>query len=96
MRQGNTAHNLYIITKGEAEVRVAVAGGESRAVKTLGPGDFFGEMGLMTGEPRTATVTALTRWSATGSTRTASPTSCAAGRRSPRRCRTCWRPTGWS
>jgi small-conductance mechanosensitive channel len=60
-RQGAKAHYLYIMTKGEAEVRVAVDGsGLSEKVATLHGGDFFGEMGLMTGEPRTATVMALT------------------------------------
>jgi small-conductance mechanosensitive channel/CRP-like cAMP-binding protein len=59
-RQGNEAHFLYIITKGEVEVRVNVDGAESRCIATLHPCDVFGEMGLMTGEPRSATVTALT------------------------------------
>lgn len=58
-RQGNEAHYLYIVADGEVEVRVA-SEGESQAVSSVGPGEAFGEMGLMTGEPRTATVTALT------------------------------------
>jgi small-conductance mechanosensitive channel/CRP-like cAMP-binding protein len=57
-RQGAEAHWLYIITKGEAEVRVAVDGNLSKKVAMLHTGDFFGEMSLMTGEPRAATVIA--------------------------------------
>jgi small-conductance mechanosensitive channel/CRP-like cAMP-binding protein len=59
-RQGAEAHWLYLITKGEAEVRVAVSSGASEKLATLHEGDFFGEMGLMTGEPRSATVVAIT------------------------------------
>jgi small-conductance mechanosensitive channel/CRP-like cAMP-binding protein len=58
-RQGAEAHWLYLIIKGEAEVRVAADGNVSERLATLGTGDFFGEMGMMTGEPRTATVIAL-------------------------------------
>jgi small-conductance mechanosensitive channel/CRP-like cAMP-binding protein len=59
-RQGNEAHYLYIIAKGDAEVRVGADGAEARVVAKLGAGQVFGEMGLMTGEPRSATVVALT------------------------------------
>ena len=58
-RQGAEAHWLYVITKGEAEVRVSTDGNLSEHLANLGPGDFFGERGMMTGEPRSATVTAL-------------------------------------
>jgi len=57
-RQNAVANWLYVITEGEAEVRVEISG-ETRAVGTLRAGDYFGEMGLMTGEPRSATVVAL-------------------------------------
>ncbi|MDT5061215.1 MAG: hypothetical protein QOH63_1674 [Acidobacteriota bacterium] len=59
-RQGAEAHWLYIMTVGDAEVRVAVDGNLNKKVATLHAGDFFGEMGLMTGAPRTATVVAQT------------------------------------
>ena len=59
-RQGAVAHWLYIITHGDAEVRISLDGNLSKHVANLHTGDFFGEMGLMTGEPRAATVIAQT------------------------------------
>jgi small-conductance mechanosensitive channel len=58
-RQGDSSACLYVITKGEAEVRLAVDG-SSRTLAKLGPGDFFGEMGLLTGDVRSASVLAKT------------------------------------
>lgn len=57
-RQGAEAHWLYIILSGQVSVRVQHEEME-REVAQLGAGQFFGEMGLLTGEPRTATVVAL-------------------------------------
>jgi small-conductance mechanosensitive channel/CRP-like cAMP-binding protein len=57
-RQGTEAHWLYLIVKGEVVVRVAADGGFEKEVARLSVGDFFGEMSLMTGEPRSATVVA--------------------------------------
>jgi small-conductance mechanosensitive channel/CRP-like cAMP-binding protein len=59
MRQGAEAHRLYILTNGEAQVRVLGKDGE-KTVATIEAPSFFGEMGLMTGEPRSATVVAVT------------------------------------
>ena len=58
-KQGAQAHWLYLIVEGEAEVDIAIDG-KSEKVATLHGGDFFGEMSLMTGEPRSATVIAKT------------------------------------
>jgi small-conductance mechanosensitive channel len=59
-RQGAKAHFLYVLVKGEVEVRVATEGGEERRVASVSAPGFFGEMALMTGAPREATVIALT------------------------------------
>lgn len=50
---------LYILVDGRADVRIG-HGAAARAVATLGPGQFFGEMALLTGEVRSATVVATT------------------------------------
>ncbi len=56
-RQGAMADWLYILVEGEAEVWLEQEG-DRRLLSTLPAGSVFGEMGLMTGEPRTATVIA--------------------------------------
>ena len=57
-RQGATAHWLYVLLKGTAAVRVSTGEGEDRQVAVLEAPNFFGEMALMTGQPREATVVA--------------------------------------
>ncbi|HEY2744269.1 MAG TPA: mechanosensitive ion channel family protein [Polyangia bacterium] len=57
MRQGEPGDSLYIIRGGNVSVRLD-ADGLEKEVAELGEGDFFGEMSLMTGEPRHATVVA--------------------------------------
>jgi CRP-like cAMP-binding protein len=52
---GDTGRELFIIVDGEAVVRPA----RGRAIR-LGRGDFFGEMSLIDGAPRSATVEAAT------------------------------------
>lgn len=56
-RQGMVAHWLYILVSGEVEVWLE-KDGERRLLTTLPAGSVFGEMGMLTGEPRRATVTA--------------------------------------
>jgi CRP-like cAMP-binding protein len=51
-REGERGREFFVLIEGEAEVR---KGG--RRVNTLGPGDFLGEIALITKVPRTATVT---------------------------------------
>jgi CRP-like cAMP-binding protein/small-conductance mechanosensitive channel len=60
-KQGDVrSHWLYIIINGEAEVYVDLPNGKRRTVRILGRGNFFGEMGLLTGAPRSASVVAKT------------------------------------
>jgi CRP-like cAMP-binding protein len=54
-REGERGIGLFLIVDGRCDVTI---GGKSKA--KLGPGDFFGEVALLDGGPRTATVTALT------------------------------------
>jgi len=59
-RQGEDSPCLFIITLGDAEVRVAVDGHwQQKAVAHLKAGEFFGEMGLLTGDVRSASVIAM-------------------------------------
>lgn len=62
VRQGEAGEVLYVIVSGQADVRLE-QGGLSSTVTTLGSGQFFGEMSLLTGEPRSATVVAATELS---------------------------------
>jgi CRP-like cAMP-binding protein len=59
-KQGSSAHWLYIIAFGEAEVRYEQPGRAPRMLGTVRAGQFFGEMGLLAGDARNATVVAKT------------------------------------
>ena len=52
-RQGAPGREFFVLLEGTADVKK-----NSRRVNTLGPGDFFGEIALVSREPRTATVIA--------------------------------------
>jgi len=56
--QGDTSGELFIIDRGEVVVELPREDRSAREVARLGAGKFFGEMGLMTGEQRKASVRA--------------------------------------
>jgi small-conductance mechanosensitive channel/CRP-like cAMP-binding protein len=58
IRQGDAGASLYVVLSGEAAIVLSTQGAADREVARLGAGSFFGEMSLMTGEPRTAHVVA--------------------------------------
>src|SRR5687768_16936793 len=58
IRAGHPVSSMFAVDNGRVQVQVN-ENGRPRAVATLNEGDFFGEMALFTGEPRTANVVAL-------------------------------------
>ncbi|MGH9115160.1 MAG: MFS transporter [Acidimicrobiales bacterium] len=60
--EGDHADNFYVVEEGTLDVTaVGEAGGPPARLRELGAGSYFGEIGLMAGIPRTATVTASTQ-----------------------------------
>jgi NTE family protein len=57
--QGDPSDAFYFIESGAVHVEVKNAAGRAEAVSELGPQDWFGEMGLVTGQLRSATVTTV-------------------------------------
>ena len=60
IRQGEGGTSMFVLLEGAARVSIAMPDGEKREVAVLASGDIMGEMSLMTGAPRTASVTSLT------------------------------------
>ena len=58
LRRGDPGDSMFIVCNGRVEIRLTGSDGNVQQVAELGPGNFFGEMALLTGEPRNADVIA--------------------------------------
>lgn len=55
VRRGQEGNSMFVITRGLVDVEV-LQGDTPKVINSLKENDYFGEMSLLTGEPRTATV----------------------------------------
>ena len=60
LNEGDPGDSMYLIASGEVKVYTRGAAGPIYLAR-LGEGDFFGEVSVLTGKPRTATITASQR-----------------------------------
>lgn len=58
VREGDYGSSLFVIRSGCVRIDKALDGGGATTMARMGAGDFFGEMSLLTGEPRTASIVA--------------------------------------
>ena len=59
VQEGDTGKEMYIISSGSAKVTKRSETGKDVHLRDLERGSFFGEMSILEGEPRSATVTAV-------------------------------------
>lgn len=59
VREGDRGHTMFVVRSGQVRISKRVRSIE-RTLAMLGPGEFFGEMAVLSGRPRSATATAAT------------------------------------
>src|SRR5256886_16136800 len=59
MSSGDATDSLYIVLSGRLKVMMSDSEGKEVILAILGPGEFFGEMGLIDDEPRSASVVTI-------------------------------------
>lgn len=60
VRAGEPGESMFLLAEGVLSVQIGMRDGKTREVRVLNPGEFFGEISLLTGAPRSATVMAAT------------------------------------
>ena len=58
-REGDRGDLLYLVGEGSVKISKSGRGGEQETLSFIQPGNFFGEMVLLDGEPRSAMATAV-------------------------------------
>ncbi len=59
VKEGDPGDSLFVLSQGRVKVIGTGPGGKPIELAELGEGDFFGEVALLTGKPRTATIACL-------------------------------------
>jgi len=61
VREGDPSDSLHLVAAGRLAVRATTSEGDNATINLLGPGDYFGELSLLDGQPpvRSATIVAL-------------------------------------
>jgi CRP-like cAMP-binding protein len=57
--KGEPANEFFVLLRGRAKVTAQGSEGGDTAINVMGPGEVFGEIGILDGRPRSATVTTL-------------------------------------
>src|SRR5689334_14342748 len=57
--EGDAGESVHLVDAGHIGLRITTPAGDVALVRIVGPGDFFGELALLTPGPRTATAIAL-------------------------------------
>ncbi len=60
VEEGEPGTSFFLIEEGEVQVRTKDPSGKPMVLAELGAGEFFGEVAVLTGKPRTATIVATT------------------------------------
>src|SRR5262249_49906615 len=61
LREGDAGENFHVIIEGSVQFLTQSGSGEELVLDEAGPGGFFGELSMLTGEPRSARVRAVTQ-----------------------------------